>query len=189
MYSLKSLSLKTRLAALIALVLLMMVVTCVLTLVQLRGLSQAMESVYKDRLVPMQQLRLVSKAFSVDLPSCAQRLVDGRLSAAQAQAELAVIEQTVRRNWADYQATYLVEPERVLIAQAEPLLATGLQRLVRLRELAEQGDVDALRQAQGRQLQSAVDPIAAVLSRLIDVQLDVGRREAANGRAAFDLAL
>ena len=189
MYSLKNLTLKSRLTALVALVLLLMAVTSLLTLQQLHRVSSAMESVYQDRLQPMQQLRLVSQAFSVDLQSCAQRLADGRLSAAPAQLELAAIEQTVRRNWSSYLGTFLVEPERVLIAQAEPLLTNGLQRLERLRALSEQGDLQGLQQFPGAQLQTAVEPITAVISRLIDVQLDVARREAADGRRAFERAL
>jgi len=189
MEMLKSLTLKTRLAGLVVLVLALMAVTGLLTLRQLRGLSQAMDSVYQDRLLPMQQLRLVSQAFSVDLQSCAQRLADGRLTAAAAQVELAAVEKTVRRQWAAYLVTHLVEPERVLIARAEPLLAAGLKQLGHLRGLAEQGDVSGLREFSGEQLTPIVEPIAAVMGELIEVQLELGHREAEAGRASFDLAL
>ncbi|MDN3919329.1 MCP four helix bundle domain-containing protein [Roseateles violae] len=185
----KSFTLKTRLALLVGLVLLLMAATGLLTLLQLHGLSRSVDSLYQDRLRPMQQLRLVSKSFSVDLQSSAQRLADGRLSAVPARSELDAIERQVRAQWAAYKATFLVEAEQRLIARAEPLLATGLQRLAQLRELSERGDTEALRRFPALQLQPAAEAIANVIGELIEVQLDVGRREASAAREAFELAL
>src|SRR6218665_1642365 len=149
----KDLTFKTRLSFLIALVLLLIAATGLLSLSKLHGVAQSVDSVYKERLLPMQQLRLVSQGFTVGLRSSAQRLADGQLAALLAQQELDDIERNIRDNWARYLDTRLLPQEQRLIDALRPLLDGGLRELDQLRQLARSGDEEALHRIPLRSLQ------------------------------------
>ena len=161
-----------RLSILLGLLLLLMTVTSLLALSQLRSVAALMDTVYKDRLLPMQQLRLVGSGFAINLNVVAERMAEGRLAPPQAEMEVIAIGQQVLSNWSDYRAPYLVEREKGLIASAEPQLKHGLElarRLPRIDPADRQAFMDT-------ELRPAIAAISATMDELIQVQLDVGRR-------------
>lgn len=188
METIKDLSVKTRLTFLIALSMLLVAATGLLSLSKLHGVARAIDSVYANRLLPMQQLRLVSQAFAVELRDCAQGLADGQLATPQALQQLDHIEQQIHQQWRAYLGTELVEPEQRLVAEAQPLLAQGLQELTHLRERLLAGDRQALQGPSQDALKQATAALTPVLDRLLDVQLENGKNEALAGHAAFDEA-
>lgn len=177
--------LRRRLLLLIGLVLLLMGATGVITLSQLRTVSQSVESLYKDRLLPVEQLRRVAQTFNTDMPAMIGQLRDGRLSLPLARQQLEKTEQAARRSWGDYLGTYLVEAEKRLIQRAEPELKRSHAAVTRLRQLLQQGNVEGLTPAFSTELRSETEPLLSILNELIDVQLQVGRREAEDSSAAF----
>lgn len=178
----KPLTLKTRLLSLIVLVLVLMAGTGMFTLTQLHGVARQVESVYQDRLLPMQQLRLVSHGFVVRLQTAAQLIADGQLAGPSAARELDAIEQQIRTNWTAYLATRLVEAEQRLIVRAEPQLERDLQLLDQWRDHARRGATPPLTVAQ---LRHELRGLTGLLEALIEVQLEIGRRESAAGQRRF----
>lgn len=181
-----SLSFKARLGLLAALMLGLMAAQGLVSLLQLRQASQALESVYADRLVPMQQLRQISADLLARVPASLSRLQEGKITAAQLLGELRGIEAEVAQLWADYKSTLLVDEERHLIARAEPQLryANAL-----LRQLAERAGSGA--QLQGfadQELLQGLEPLEQTLNQLIDVQLVVARRLADASQLRFNEA-
>lgn len=181
-----SLSFKARLVLLAALMLGLMAVQGLVSLLQLRQASQALESVYADRLLPMQQLRQISADLLARVPASLGRLQEGKITDAQLLGELRGIEAEVAQLWADYKNTLLVDEELHLIARAEPQLryANAL-----LRQLAERtGSGAQLQRFADQELRQGLDPLEETLNQLIDVQLVVARRLADASQARFDEA-
>lgn len=185
MSSVKPSKLRRRLLVLIGLVLLLMAAMGVTTLLQLHAVSRSVESVYKDRLVPAEQLRRIAQTLGADLPQMIGQLRDGRLSLPLARQQLDKAEQAVRRNWSDYLETYLVDAERRLIQRAEPELQHAHAGIARLRQLLVMGQVERLTPGFSAELRSETEPLLALLNELIDVQLQVGKREAEDSSQAF----
>ncbi|MEH0166556.1 MCP four helix bundle domain-containing protein [Roseateles microcysteis] len=189
MSSTKPSKLRQRLLLLIGLVLLLMAATGVLTLRQLSSVSQSVESLYKDRLLPVEQLRRVAQTFQTDLPMMVGQLRDGRLSLPLARQQLERAEQAARRSWSDYLETYLVEAEKRLIQRTEPELQRSHAAIARLRLLLQQGQLDSLTSAYSTDLRNETEPLLSLLNELIDVQLQIGRREAEDSNKAFGEAV
>jgi PAS domain S-box-containing protein len=173
------LSVKVRLALLSALMLGLMAVQGLMSLLQLREVAQSLESVYADRLLPMQQLRQISTDLLVRLPAGLARVQQGQQAAAEFGRELREIEAEVDQLWARYKATQLVDEEQHLIARAEPQLRYARTLLAQLLERLESDDRTArLQDPAGQELRQGLEPLAQTLNRLIDVQLQVARRVA-----------
>jgi PAS domain S-box-containing protein len=181
------LSLRARLALQTGVLLGLMALLGLVFLAELRGVSRALDSVYEDRLVPMQQLRQLSHSVRAEMPAQLARLAAGRQTAAAAREALAAEQREQERLWLAYKNTYLVEEEIHLIARAEPQLRyvqEALQRLLRQLESGQGAGSDQLAHA----LDDATGPLVATLDQLIDVQLLVARRAADAGRAAAERA-
>ncbi|MDM4768373.1 GAF domain-containing protein [Pelomonas sp. SE-A7] len=181
--------LRQRLMLLVGLVLLLMTATGVFTLTQLKEVAHSADTLYKDRLIPLEQMRRIGQTFGTDLPAIVSQLRDGRLSLPLARQQLDRSEQAARRAWGDYLETYLVDAEKRLIQRAEPELQRGYAGLARLRKLLQLGQLDLLTAAYGSELRADVEPLMVILNELMDVQLQVGRREAEDSQKAFKKAV
>ncbi|MDI4635580.1 MCP four helix bundle domain-containing protein [Pelomonas sp. V22] len=177
--------LRRRLLVLTGLVLLLMAGMGVLTLSQLRSVSMSVDSLYKDRLLPLEQLRRVALTFNTEVPAIVGQLRDGRLSLPLARQQLDKSEQAARRSWNDYLQTYLVDAEKRLIQRAEPELQRSHAAIARLRLLLQQGRTDSLTPAFSSELRADAEALLATLGELSDVQLQIGRREAEDSEASF----
>lgn len=184
-----TLSLRARLLILIALVTALMAGTGLVTLVQLRGVAQSVDSLYKDRLLPAEQLRRISDAFGREVPAALSHLRDGRIALPLARQQFDNADATARRYWADYLQTELVDAERRLIGRAKPALERGHAAIARLRELSKVGRLEAFDAAVNSQYQADTEALAGVLAELIDVQLQVARREADESARTFRKAV
>jgi PAS domain S-box-containing protein len=182
------LSFRVRLALLLAVLLGLMAVLGLAVLLQMHGVARALDSTYANRLVPMQQLRMISHVLLADVSVSLSRLGEGQWSVAQARAGIEAAEAQSDKLWADYKRTELVEEELHLISRAEPQLRYAKAVLQRLYALLDSGDVAVLRRFASQELSQALGPLDQTLSELIDVQLAETRRQAQNRQADFERA-
>ena len=86
-----------------------------LVLLGLTGMAssnRAMESMYSDRVVPMDQLKRVADAYSVDVVDAAHQVRNGNISREEGLKRLARAEESIGSNWKAYLATYLTPEEK-----------------------------------------------------------------------------
>ena len=108
---------------------------------RLYGAAATMDTVYRDRVLCMEQLRLVREAYVVRIAGDVTRVRDGLLDGRQALSDLDDARQQIATQWSAYKGTYLVDRERGLIAKAEPLLGPCGTFADSPAKLAEQVDV------------------------------------------------
>ncbi len=183
------LSIRTRLAVLIALLLALMAAATVFALVQLRGVTLSVQTVYADRVMPLLQLRAVAQAYVTTMPDVVQQARDGRLDTTAGLAELDRTRREARLQWARYKATYLVPQEKVLIAEAEPLLAQAEAAHDRLSRLLNQGDREGLSAFVANDLYPVVRPLNDVIDRLVAVQAEEAAAETGASHGAYGAAV
>ncbi|MBC7955215.1 MAG: response regulator [Cytophagales bacterium] len=164
------LSVRTRLTLLIALLLVSMAAAAGFALFQLRGVTLSVQTVYADRVIPLLQLRSVADAYLKTMPNVVQQVRDGHLDALAAQAELERTHLEARAQWARYKTTYLVPQEKLLIAEAEPLLERAQALHDKLVRLLAQRDLDGLRAFMARDHYAVSQPLNSVFDRLVAVQ-------------------
>ena len=104
----KDLSIKSRLLALVAALLILVVLAAVASVVRLKASNDVLATVYNDRVVPLRQLKSVSDGYGNGIVDTAVKVANWRDDAAgTAVASLKSAQATIAREWAAYLATYL----------------------------------------------------------------------------------
>ncbi|MBP1179458.1 methyl-accepting chemotaxis protein [Methylobacterium sp. PvR107] len=172
-------SIKARLIALLAMLGALLFTSVALGTYALRSNSESLETIFRDRIVPLSQFSTLRDAYdailvvvrTVDTPAAdrveAATTVDRELARAQ-------------RVWTEYLATYLTPEEKQLIADLEPQLGRNAAILTGLSRALKAQEPDAIAAAKV-ELLHAMAPTSIGISRLTDLQV----REA---RAQFDRA-
>lgn len=176
------LSLKARLALLVALLVGLQLLLGGMTVWHLGEASRKLDSFYADRLVPAQQLRTIAQLLRAEAPALASQEDAGEAT----QQRLAQLRREVNELWARYKGTYLVEEERFLIARVEPQLRHAHLLLERLHALLSQADVESRRRFAELDLVPGLRLLGRSLDELIDLQLQVAKREAEASRQTFE---
>ena len=168
---------RARLAVLTAL---MCVLMALLALAGMRLLAQSNESlrtVYDDRVVPLQQLKTVADMYAVNIVDTAHKVRNGNLDWASGQQRVEAAAGTVASTWKAYVETFLVDDEKRLVREIEPLMAEAERLRTRLSAALSRQDTAALDQLVKAELYQTIDPLSDKLSALVDVQLKVAREE------------
>ncbi|HET6789241.1 MAG TPA: MCP four helix bundle domain-containing protein, partial [Aquabacterium sp.] len=132
-------SIRVRLTALVTALLVMVVVAAAWSVALFRQSNAVLGTVYNDRVVPLQQIKLVGDAYRIQIIDAVQRVHDGVLPPAQALTLLSSAQTQIRTQWAAYEATYLVPREKELVAQAVPVMRRADEAIEQLRRLLQSG--------------------------------------------------
>ena len=166
----------------------LLAVSVAIALLGLRGMEQVvagLDSVYKDRVVPLRDIKLISDAY-LALPGRLVSQVESReQSGPQAAQALTQQLKLARQHWHDYLATYLVEDEQREIAKLKPLLAEADRQLDGLAVVLNQQNPAALADFPHQDLERTRNAMQAPLDRLVAVQLEVAKAEYDNSLALY----
>ena len=176
---------------LFALVIFLSLVSVVVGVVGLRGMSttvQGLQTVYDDRVVPLRDLKVIADMYAVNIVDTSHKVRNGNISWAEARKFLAEAETTIRAKWNGYKDTYLVEQEKKLVAEIEPMLVTTQVELDKLRGILEREDHQAVAEFTKGPLYASIDPISGKFSELIEVQLNVAKEEFERGKSAYEIS-
>lgn len=171
------LSVSTRLSMLLAWIMLLTTAIGIAGLLGMREANQGLNSVYKDRVIPLKQIKRVSDAYAVDVVDAAHKMRDGGFTQQQALASLGKAKKDIIDNWSDYMATDLVKSEVQLAKQFVELKAVADKAVQTIETLVRANDVQALNAYAARELYPAIDPLQEVLGALVQVQLETARAE------------
>jgi methyl-accepting chemotaxis protein len=178
-------SIKFRLTVLVGTLLLFMAVSGLMALHWVRSVNASLATVYNDRVVPLKQLKAIADDYGVKVVDTVHKVVNGSMTS---EAGLVLIRQAhddTAKLWAEYKATYLVERETQLVKQAEPLMTKADEASRKITELLQSHNQAELQAFAAKGMYEAIDPIADVMDKLIDVQLDVAKEEYESGQATF----
>ena len=135
--------------------------------------SRAIQSIYADRVVPLKQLKDVADKYAVDIVDAAHKARDGGMTPDQALASIRSAHQTIQQVWTEYQQTTLVDAERALIVQLEPMMRAADEATATIVGLITANNTEGLRTFAGDKMYPVFDPMQGVIGQLIQVQLDV----------------
>jgi methyl-accepting chemotaxis protein len=173
----KDLSIKSRLLALVAALLFLVVLAAVSSVVRLKASNDVLATVYNDRVVPLRQLKSVSDGYGSGVVDTAAKVAAGSLPPQQGVQALEAARVTIASEWKAYLATYLNPDETVLVAQAAPLMKRADAAADDLDALLKAGDLEAVKAFAAKDMYPAIDPVAGVFDKLTAVQLDVAGAE------------
>lgn len=170
-----SLSIRTLLLTLVALLL---AISAAIGLLGLNGMSRTlsgMEAVYNDRVVPLRDLKTVADEYAVSVVDAAHKVRDSSLLPADGARNMLKAKQTIAERWGAYMATELTPDEARLAAQAAEAMKGGSQLIDRMVTALNAGALDEIDAIAAREMYPVIDPISDAISALIQLQLDVAR--------------
>lgn len=141
---------------------------------ELKNINQNTQTLYADRVLPIEQLTAVQLAYTAGILSTAQQAKAGLLSFNEAAAQAGKAEKNIETNWNAYLLTRLTPEEAQLVQQTSALMKRSAGTIDRLKQVLAQGDANALDGLINKELYPAVNPIIAKLHQLTDLQVKVG---------------
>jgi methyl-accepting chemotaxis protein len=148
--------------------------------------DDSLDSVYKDRVVPLEQLKMIADMYAVNIVDTSHKVRNGNLNWAEGRKNVDEALKTVSDKWKAYLATTLVAEEKKLVDEIAPLMKTADAAIEKLKGLLQKEDREGLAQFTIRELYPAIDPVSDRFSQLVEVQLKVAKSEYEKSSAEFD---
>jgi methyl-accepting chemotaxis protein len=164
---------------------LMVIPAVMLVMMVLIGLSgyqgmmqmlQALSSVYDDRVVPLRQLKEVSDTYGASIVDATHKVRSGKMAWDEGERQIKQAQETIQRQWSAYLSTYLIEEEKRLVEQVQPLMRQANEATAQLGDILRRRDAAALAAFADDRLYPVIDPVTQVMDKLADVQLDGAMR-------------
>lgn len=131
-------------------------------------------SLYNDRVVPLQQLKLISDYYAVNIIDAVNKADHGIFTRDQALQNIKTAQAEIDKNWRAYMGTQLTKRESQLAEQARANFIPANQDLQRLSNFLQSAgnDLKGQLQAFNGPLYTSIDPISSSIGELIQLQLD-----------------
>jgi methyl-accepting chemotaxis protein len=149
-------------------------------LLGLRGMhhaQQGLETVYKDRVVPLRELKAISDLYAVNIVDTAHKIRNGSVSWLHGRNQLEEAQRFIAQRWEQYLGTYLVAEEVRLIDELRPAMGHANAAVEKLEGILARENSAQLAEFISRELYPAMDPVTTRLDQLADLQLRVTNEE------------
>ena len=153
-----------------------------------QGLS-SMDSVYKNRIVPLRALEEIADAYAVSIVDSAHQVESGTLPAQEGLARIEGAEKLIQTQWALYLKTVLTAEEKQAIAVLEPQIRDIASDIEKLKFLLKNNDLEALGKFNDEDLYPGITPLATALSQLAEYQLGVAAEEYTKYREQYHITM
>lgn len=143
--------------------------TCMLGFNGISGIKESnngLESVYKKRVQPLKQLKVINDMFSTNIVSTGQKLQRGIITSGEAAANVDQALQVLDKEWKAYLANPHAENESALAAEIQPLFDTALESAVLLQGIIRSDDIERLMTFNTSDVYKAIDPLTESLNKL-----------------------
>ncbi len=167
----------TRLSLLAGVLIAMLVAIGALGINGMGDANRSMETVYKDRVVPLRDLKEIADLYAVNIVDTAHKVRNGGMSASEGVGNVAQAQQRIGELWRAYLATQMVEEEQRVVDQIRQALAPADAAVEKLAAVLRRDDRAALDEFVLNELYPRIDPVSGLFSELVGVQLKVAERE------------
>src|SRR5574343_331235 len=178
----KGLSIGQRIYGLCALLVLGMAVVGAAGEFAVGSSNERLQSVYDERVVPLQQLKEVADAYAVSIVDLSHKVRDGAESFDSGLSKVEGAQKLVGEKWRGYTSTALSDAEKQLVSEAETLMKKGNEATEHLKAILRAKDKPGLTEFAAHELYPAIDPISDKLSELVGLQLQEAKKQV--GQAA-----
>lgn len=163
----------------------MMLTLGLFSLSSISKVAAGLETTYKDRVVPLDQLKHVADAYAVPIVDTTHKMCFGGLTLAEGKKSLLESKEIISSKWKEYRSTQMTPEEDKLIAEAETLKQAGDEFVDKLLVAVDKGDLKEIDRLRTKAMYPAIDPISGKVSELIDLQLKIAQEEFNNGEALY----
>lgn len=149
----------------------------VYSLSELKIINQKTQTIYADRLIPMQQLSAIRFSYGTTMMGIFQKIKDHQLVYQEGLKQITDEEQSIHKNWQAYLLTYLTPEEDELAKQSTILINHADTELKEFKTLLKNGDTKSLEKLIVDHIYLTLDSVISKTSELIDLQVRVAGKE------------
>ncbi|MGL5192052.1 MAG: MCP four helix bundle domain-containing protein, partial [Chroococcales cyanobacterium] len=140
------------------------------SLISFANIDRQVETIYDDRVVPLQQLKVISDDYAIFVIDAVNKADQGLWTMEQAWESIRTAVNRIEMNWQAYQETQLTPEEMRLIREVEQLFIRADREIERLKLGLQTGDRAVVSEFNGY-LYEVIDPLTQKINELIDLQL------------------
>ena len=182
----KNVKIGTRVFAGFASVAVLIAALSALSVVSMSRLNASTQTIYADRVVPLQQLKVVADAYAVAIVDNVHKVRAGTVSFSDGQSTIVKARSSIDSAWALYKSTELTAEESALINEVEKTTAPANTAIDRAIQILASHDSAALVRFAEADLYPAIDPVSERISKLIDLQVRVAGEAFAVSTATYE---
>jgi methyl-accepting chemotaxis protein len=180
------LSIKARLIALLSILAVTLSLTTAAGWISLGLSNDGFRRVHDDRVIPMEQLKIVADMYAVNIVDTAHKVRNGNLTPSDAIRAIEVATQSIKKEWNAYTQTSLTSKEKELVKAAQDLMARSDAAVAKLADLLKKNDRTGLDSFVVNEMYPAIDPISGKISEIVQLQLHEASQEFASSQRIFE---
>ena len=151
----------------------------------LQSANARIDTIVADRVIPLEQLKIVSDRFAVNIVDTAWKARTGQIDWPTALSNVAAAKVDIKTQWDAYSVTAMTPEEKRLAGLVIVAMTPANESAAQLESILGRGDQAALEAFTSEAMYPAIDPVTAKVSDLVDLQIRVAQAE---GRAAREEA-
>ncbi|QKF82168.1 methyl-accepting chemotaxis protein [Halarcobacter ebronensis] len=172
-----NLSTKFKLSILIIVTLIALLILGILSISQLQKVNNGLNTVYNDRVVPLEQLKIIADEYAIDIVDTTHQTRNKNISFEKCIENITNAQEKINKNWSSYISTELTKDEQKLANETQELMKVGSVIAEKIKAACEEKDFDLVTKITIEDLYPKIDPIGEKISQLIELQLKVAKEE------------
>ncbi|MDN5060200.1 MCP four helix bundle domain-containing protein, partial [Aliarcobacter butzleri] len=174
---LQNLKTKAKLSILSFIALLAILILGILGTVQLKQVNNGLVRVYNDRVLPLEQLKIIADEYAVNIVDTTHQTRNGNFNFDKCISNIDEAQTKIKSNLEKYLSTELTKEEKVLVDSLKSFVAKGDEVTNKIKQSCKNKDIDSITKITIEELYPNIDPISGKVSELIKLQLDVAKNE------------
>jgi methyl-accepting chemotaxis protein len=155
----------------------------------LRSTTQKIDAIMVDNVAPMEQLKIVSDMYSMNIVDTAWKAQTQQINWSDAQKNVETAIATITKNWQTYTQSGMTADEKRMAAEAARLMTAADAAVGKLDGILRRQDDAALKQFTAKEMYTAIDPLTGKISDLVALQQSVARSEGRTARDASEQSM
>jgi methyl-accepting chemotaxis protein len=181
----KKLTIAQILYSLVGVMLTLLAIIGVLGLGAAKTANDGLDTVYKDRVVPLEQLKVIADMYAVNIVDTSHKARNGNINWETARKNVAEATKTIDSKWKEYLSTTLVADEQKLVNELKPLMSKADGSVKKLEEILKEQQQEKLAEFTIKEMYPVIDPVSDKISELVNVQLKVAKQEYTSSHATY----
>jgi methyl-accepting chemotaxis protein len=175
---------KSKLTLLSFIAILVMILLGIFVIINLKKVSNSLETVYKDRVIPLEQLKIIADEYAVNIVDTTHQTRNGNFEFEKCIENINLAKTKIEKNWQAYISTTLTKDEEILVKDTQKLMINGNEIAEKIKTACQNKDSILLTKITVDELYKKIDPIGEKISALISLQLEVAKQET---ESAYDI--
>ncbi|SMC46695.1 methyl-accepting chemotaxis protein [Sporomusa malonica] len=171
------LSLRAKLLIVVAIFSLLSIIIGIVGLHGIKTANDALKNMYTSRIIALQELKLMSDALTVNVVDTCHKVSDSHMAWALGRNRLNEGSKIIKDQWNTYKTHVSTTEEEQMVAQIDGFMGIADGALAKAADIMVKEDKKALSAFMIEELYSSIEPVSGKLSELIQLQLELAKRE------------